>query len=64
MLYVMTLFLGLAWFDGTHTASVWAVYRAELRRIDAQTEELMRTLPPRVRERLFPMRLPPPPMKK
>jgi hypothetical protein len=46
MMYPMWLALSLAWFNGTHTASVWGVYREELRRLDGGAAE-RRTLPPR-----------------
>jgi hypothetical protein len=66
MQYAMWLFLGLAWYDGTQTASVWAVYREELRRLDAGLAERRAVLPPGLRQMpmIPPRPLPPPPPKR
>jgi hypothetical protein len=48
MMYAMWLLLGLAWYDGTQTASVWGVYREELRRLDADFAARRAFFPPGV----------------
>jgi hypothetical protein len=66
MTYVMWLLLGLGWFDGTHTASVWAVYREQLHRLNAGAAERRAVLPPSLRQvpMIPPRPLPPAPPKR